>query len=83
MAANYDREQIRNALAQSDPAISCYLDLESGSVITVDEQDSSPAAEQLRDQIMAAYGERYRYISGGKANADDAAVQEWLELEGL
>jgi hypothetical protein len=83
VAANYNREQIRLALAQTDPAVSCYLDLETGTVLTVNEQDSSPETEQIRDQIMAAYGDRYRYISGGKANADDAAVQEWLDLEGL
>lgn len=83
MAGNYDREQIRVALAQTDPAISCYLDLETGNVVTINEQDTSPQTEQLRDAVMAAYGDRYRYISGGNANATDAAVQEWLDLEGL
>lgn len=83
MAATYDREQIQAALAQSNPAVSCYLDLETGSVVTIDEQDASPETEQLRDAVMAAYGDRYRYISGGNTDADGAAVQEWLSLEGL
>lgn len=83
MAATYDREQIQVALAQSDPAISCYLDLETGTVVSINEQDASPETEQLRDSVMAAYGDRFRYISGGNADADEAAVQEWLSLEGL
>jgi ParB-like chromosome segregation protein Spo0J len=83
VAGNYDREQIRQALAQTDPAISCYLDLDTGNVVTINEQDNSPATEQLRDAVMAAYGDRYRYISGGNSAADDDAVQDWLDLEGL
>ena len=74
MAATYNREQIRAALAQTDPALSFYLDRETGSVAQIDETDSSPATEQLRDQIMEGYGDRYRYISGGNPSADDAAV---------
>ena len=83
MAATYNHEQIRAALAQTDPALSFYLDLETGSVVRIDETDSSPAAEQLRDQVMEGYGDRYRYISGGNPNADDAAVAAWMEAEGL
>ena len=30
MAATYNREQIRAALAQTDPALSFYLDLDTG-----------------------------------------------------
>ena len=83
MAATYNREQIRAALAQTDPALSFYLDLETGSVVRIDETDSSPTTEQLRNQIMEGYGDRYRYISGGNSSADDAAVAAWIEAEGL
>ena len=83
MAASYNREQIRAALAQSDPALSFYLDLETGSVVKIDEADASPENERLRDQIMEGYGDRYRYISGGNPAADDAAVSAWMEAEGL
>ena len=83
MAATYNREQIRAALAQTDPALSFYLDLDTGSVVRIDETDSSPATEQLRDQVMEGYGDRYRYISGGNTSADDTAVAAWLEAEGL
>lgn len=83
MAATYKREEIRAALAQADPALSFYLDLETGSVVRIDETDSSPANEQLRDQVMEGYGDRYRYISGGNSSADDAAVTAWMEAEGL
>jgi hypothetical protein len=79
----YNREQIRAALALSDPAISSYLDLETGAVVQIDEHDTSPANEHLREQVMAAYGDRYRYIPGGNPAADDAAVTSWLEAEGL
>ena len=83
MAATYNREEIRAALAQTDPALSFYLDLETGSVVRIDETDSSPANEQLRDHVMEGYGDRYRYISGGNTSADDAAVAAWMEAEGL
>lgn len=83
MAVVYDRDQIRTALAIADPAISSYLDLQTGNVIRINETDSSPATEQLRDEVMAAYGDRYRYISGGNPHADDAAVTAWMEGEGL
>lgn len=83
MAATLNREAIRAALAQSNPAMSYYLDLESGSVLAIDDTDTAPATEQLRDQVMMGYGERYRYIPGGNAAAADSAVATWLEAEGL
>ena len=83
MAATYDRAQIRAALALTDPAISSYLDLETGQVIQINETDDSPATEQVRNQVMESYGDRYRYISGGNPGADDTAVATWLEAEGL
>jgi hypothetical protein len=67
----------------NDPALSSYLDLETGKVVSINEADASPAMEQLRDTVMAAYGDRYRYIPGGNPEADDAAVTAWLEAEGL
>lgn len=79
----YNREQIREALALNDPAISAYLDLETGTVIKMDDTDTTPKVEELRNQIMEAYGDRYRYIPGGNAAADDNAVSAWLEAEGL
>ena len=83
MAATYNHEQIRAALAQNDPALSFYLDLETGTVVTINETESSPENDQLRDQVMEGYGDRYRYIPGGNAAADDGAVTAWLEAEGL
>jgi hypothetical protein len=83
VAATYNREQIRAALAQNDPALSFYLDLETGSVIKINETESSPENDQLRDQVMEGYGDRYRYIPGANASADDEAVTAWLEAEGL
>ena len=83
MAVSYNRNQIRAALAETDPNFSNYLDLESGTVSRIQDTDESPETEQLRNQIMEGYGDRYRYIPGGNPNPDDAAVQEWLEAEGL
>jgi len=83
VAATYNRAEIRAALAQTDPALSFYLDLETGTVVRIDENDSTPANEQLRDQVMEGYGDRYRYISGGNTSADDATVAAWIEAEGL
>lgn len=83
MAATYDRAQIRAALAQNDPALSFYLDLETGAVLKINETEDSPENDQLRNQVMDGYGDRYRYIPGGNATADDTAVAEWLETEGL
>ena len=83
MAAAYNREAIRAALAQTDPASSFYLDLDTGDVVKVDETDSSPATEELRNRIMDGYGDRYRYIPGGNAGADESAVAAWMEAEGI
>jgi hypothetical protein len=83
VAASYNREQIRAALALADPALSSYLDLETGQVIQINETDTSPATEELRNQVMESYGDRYRYISGGNPSADDDAVATWMEGEGL
>lgn len=83
MAVSLNRDQIRAALAQNDPSLSMYLDLETGTVVRVDETDSSPAMEALRNEVMEKYGDRFRYISGGNSAADDAAVSAWLEGEGL
>ncbi|NJP05986.1 MAG: hypothetical protein HC837_10360 [Chloroflexaceae bacterium] len=79
MAIN--REQIRNALAETDINYSYYLDLESGNVERV--HDTDPGDDTLRNQIFEGYGDRYRYIPGGNPDADAAAVQTWLEAEGL
>lgn len=81
MAATYNREQIRAALAETDINYSYYLDLETGNVVKI--HDTDPADEEVRNQVFAGYGDRYRYIPGGNAAADDAAVQTWLEAEGL
>lgn len=83
MAGNYDRSQIRAALAEMDASRSFYLDLETGAVLAVPDTDPSPEAEDLRNRVMDGYGDRYRYIPGGNAEADDAAVAIWLEAEGL
>jgi hypothetical protein len=83
VAATYNREQIRAALAQTDPALSFYLDLETGSVVRIDDTDSSATTEELRNQVMDGYGDRYRYIPGGNPSADAAAVAAWMEAEGL
>jgi hypothetical protein len=83
VAASYNREQIRAALALTDPALSSYLDLETGQVIQINDTDESPETEQLRNKVMEGYGERYRYIAGGNPAADDAAVTTWMEAEGL
>ncbi|MCG8349643.1 MAG: hypothetical protein MI924_17910 [Chloroflexales bacterium] len=83
MAVGYNRDQIRIALAETDPNFSNYLDLQTGEVIKIQDTDDSPAAEQLRGQIMEGYGDRYRYIPGGKPAPEDADVQAWLDAEGL
>ena len=83
MAATYNREQIRAALAQNDPALSFYLDLENGEVLRINETEDSPENDQLRDLVMEGYGDRYRYIPGGNADAAAAAVAAWLDAEGL
>lgn len=83
MAATYNREEIRAALAQNDPALSFYLDLETGAVVKINETEESPENDQLRNQVMDGYGDRYRYIPGGNPAADDAAVAAWMEAEGI
>lgn len=83
MAVEYNREQIRAALTLTDPAISSFLDLETGKVVQIDENATDPALVELRDQVFASYGDRYRYIPGGNPAADDAAVVSWMENEGL
>jgi hypothetical protein len=52
-------------------------------VLRVPDTDPSAEAEALRNQVMEGYGDRYRYIPGGKANPTDSDVQAWLEAEGL
>lgn len=81
--ATYNREQIRAALALTDATVSSYLDLQTGNVVHINETDESPETEQRRTEIMDAYGDRFRYISGGNPDADDAAVTAWMEGEGL
>jgi hypothetical protein len=83
VATSYNHEQIRAALALENPAISSYLDLETGQVVQIDESDNSPATEDTRNRVMEGYGDRYRYIPGGNAAADAAAVATWMEAEGL
>ena len=83
MPAAYNRAQIRAALAQTDPALSFYLDLDTGNVVEINDADTSPEVEALRGQVMEGYGDRYRYIPGGNATADDAAVADWFAAEGL
>ncbi len=83
MAGEYDRNEIRAALALTDPAMSSYLDLQTGKVVYINESDSSPENESLRNAVMDGYGDRYRYIPGGNTGADDAAVAAWMESEGL
>lgn len=83
MAGSYNREQIRAALAESDPACSFYLDLETGEVLRVPDTEDTPEADALRNQVMDGYGDRYRYIPGGNPAPSDADVQDWMEAEGL
>lgn len=81
--ASYNQDQIRTALAETDPEYSYYLDLETGTVVKVPDVDPSPEADELRNKVMEGYGDRFRYIPGGNAGASDADVQTWLEAEGL
>ena len=83
VAATFNRSDIRAALAASDAERSYYLDLETGQVLAIHDTDPSPEAEDLRNRVMEGYGDRYRYIPGGNASADDAAVGVWLEAEGI
>ena len=83
MGAIYNREQIRTALAQNDPAVSSFLDLNTGEVVHLIEGDSSPEQSALSEAVMESYGDRFRYIPGGNDAADVAAVEAWFEAEGL
>lgn len=83
VAVSFNREQIRAALAETDPAYSSYLDLETGEVIKVPDTEETPEAEALRNKVMEGYGDRYRYIPGGNPSPSDADVQSWMEAEGL
>ena len=83
MAVSFNRDQIRAALAETDPAYSCYLDLQTGEVIKVPDTEESAEADALRNQVMEGYGDRYRYIPGGNPSPTDADVQGWMEAEGL
>jgi hypothetical protein len=81
--ADYDRDQIRAALALTDPAVSSFLDLNTGVVVRLTEGDDSPEGQRRSDEIMASIGDRFRYIAGGNPAATDADVSAWLENEGL
>jgi hypothetical protein len=83
VAGQYDREQIRAALALTDPSVSSFLDTQTGQVVRIVEGDGGAANQELYDAVMASIGERYHYISGGNAGATDADVTAWLENEGL
>jgi hypothetical protein len=83
LATSYNREQIRDALAATDPACSFYLDLDTGQVLYVPDIEETAEAEALRNEVMEGYGARYRYIPGGKASPTDTDIDEWLEAEGL
>jgi hypothetical protein len=83
MAAPIDRIQVLNALRLTDSSKSSYLDLETGKVLLIDDTATDAETETQRTAIMEGYGDRYRYVSGGQVDADDAAVQAWLDGEGL
>lgn len=83
MAVSYNRDDIRAALAETDPACSFYLDLETGQVLRVPDTEETPEAENLRNMVMDGYGDRFRYIPGGNSAPSDADVQNWLDAEGL
>jgi hypothetical protein len=83
VAGSYNRDQIRAALAETDPAYSFYLDLETGQVVKVPDTETTPEAEALRNSVMEGYGDRFRYIPGGNAAPSDADVQGWLDAEGI
>ena len=83
MAVSYKRDEIRTALAETDPAYSFYLDLETGQVVKVPDTEESAEADALRNQVMDGYGDRFRYIPGGNPAPSDADVQSWLDAEGL
>jgi hypothetical protein len=78
VAVTYNREQVRAALTETDDNYTNYLDLNTGEVVRVHSSD-----EDKLNEILAEFGDRYRYIPGSNPEADDAAVQAWLEAEGL
>jgi hypothetical protein len=79
----FDRAQIQRALALSDPAISSFLDTQTGNVVELIEGDESPAQVDLGQLVMDGVGERYIYIAGGNPGADSAAVDAWMAAEGI
>jgi len=83
VAVSYNLEQIRTALAEVNPSYSNYLDMDTGLVLRINDTDTSADSEELRNQIMEGYGDRYRYIPGGNPAPDDEAIKTWLEAEGL
>jgi hypothetical protein len=83
VAVSYNRDQIKAALAETNPAYSFYLDLQTGQVVRVPDTEDTPAAEAIRNQVMEGYGDRYRYIPGGNPGPADADVQDWMDAEGL
>jgi len=83
VAGSYNRDQICAALAETDPAYSFYLDLETGQVVKVPDTEATPEAEALRTSVMDGYGDRFRYIPGGNPAPSEADVQSWLEAEGI
>jgi hypothetical protein len=83
VAASFNREQIRAALGETDPAYSFYLDLETGEVVKVPDAEQTPEAEAIRNKVMDGYGDRFRYIPGGNSGATDADVQSWMDAEGI
>jgi predicted exporter len=83
VAANFNRDQIRAALGEKDPAHSFYLDLETGEVVKVPDAEQTAEAEAIRNKVMEGYGERYRYIPGGNDSPTDADVQSWMDAEGI
>jgi hypothetical protein len=83
VAGSYNRDQIRAALAETDPACSFYLDLETGEVVKVPDTEESAEAEALRNTVMEGYGDRFRYIPGGNTAPSDDDVASWLAAEGL
>jgi hypothetical protein len=78
VTASYNRDQIRAALTETDDNYTNYLDVTTGTVVRVHATD-----EEALNGIVEELGDRYRYIPGGNAEANDAAVDEWLEAEGL
>jgi hypothetical protein len=81
--ATIDRAQILRALALTNPAISSFLDMQTGQVVELIEGDESPAQVDLGQLVMDGVGERFLYIAGGNAAADEAAVDSWMEAEGI